>query len=93
MNSNKPADVVVIGGGVIGCSIAYFLASKYKQEVVIIEREAVASGASGGAAGELGAVGRHRYPANFTKFLLDGIKMHDDYADQLISESGIDYLL
>ena len=93
MNSNKPVDVIVIGGGVIGCSIAYFLASKYKQEVVIIERDAVASGASGGAAGELGAVGRHRYPANFTKFLLDGIKMHDDYADQLISESGIDYLL
>jgi sarcosine oxidase subunit beta len=39
------ADVAVIGGGVIGCAVAYYL-SKQGAEVTIIERAAVGSGAS-----------------------------------------------
>jgi glycine oxidase len=88
----KP-DVVIIGGGVIGCGIAYFLASDYGMRPLIIERDAVASGASGGAAGELGAVGRHHYGRSFTSFLLRGIELHSSMAPILIAESGIDYLL
>ena len=34
---NKEEDVVIIGGGIIGCSIARFL-SKYKVNAVVIER-------------------------------------------------------
>ena len=49
---NKTADVVVIGAGVIGCSIAYYLAKK-GVKVIIIEKEAGlcfgASGANQGA--------------------------------------------
>ena len=40
------AEVVIIGGGVIGCSIAYNLA-KEGVDVVVIERDYLASGASG----------------------------------------------
>jgi sarcosine oxidase subunit beta len=39
------ADVAIIGGGVIGCSVAYYLA-KQGASVTIIERAAVGSGAS-----------------------------------------------
>lgn len=39
------SDVAVIGGGVIGCAVAYYL-SKQGAEVTIIERAAVGSGAS-----------------------------------------------
>lgn len=41
------ADVVIIGGGVIGCSIAYNLASRGVKDVVLLERDYLASGATG----------------------------------------------
>lgn len=92
MTTNGTADVVVVGGGVMGCSTAYFLAAEHGIRSVIVERDAVASGASGGAAGELGAVGRHRYSIEYTRFLLEGIRMHTEIAETLVAESGVDYL-
>src|SRR5262245_53589254 len=41
------ADVVVVGGGVIGVSIAFALASAGVQHVTLLEQGALASGASG----------------------------------------------
>ncbi len=43
----RSADIVVIGGGVVGCSIAYQLAKLGQRNVVIVEKDQVASGASG----------------------------------------------
>ena len=93
MTQRSSPDVVIVGGGVIGCATAYFLAAEHGASSLIVERDAVASGASGGAAGELGAVGRHRYSEEYTRFLLDGIRMHERMAPALIEESGVDYLL
>ena len=45
-------DVLVVGGGVAGVSLAYFLA-KAKRDVVLIEKNLIASGATGHAAGTL----------------------------------------
>ncbi|HVA22208.1 MAG TPA: FAD-binding oxidoreductase [Candidatus Micrarchaeia archaeon] len=45
------ARVVVIGGGMAGCSLAYHLARLGCTDVVLIERDAVASGATWHAAG------------------------------------------
>jgi glycine oxidase len=44
--------VVVVGGGVIGCAVAERL-SRHGQQVVLLERDQLASKASGAAAGEL----------------------------------------
>lgn len=93
MTATRPPDAVIVGGGVIGCGIAYFLAADHGLRSVIVERDAVASGASGGAAGELGAVGRHRYSETFTRFLLEAIEAHTSMAPVIREESGIDYLL
>ena len=41
------ADVVVIGGGVVGVSTAYALAARGVKRVVLVEKGALASGASG----------------------------------------------
>lgn len=41
------ADVVIIGGGVIGCSVAYHLAQAGVTDVVLLERGALASGVTG----------------------------------------------
>ncbi len=43
----KTADVVVIGGGVIGCSTAYNLAKLGAGKVAVLERNYLASGATG----------------------------------------------
>jgi sarcosine oxidase, subunit beta len=43
----RTADVVVVGGGVNGASIAFALASRGMKRVVLVEKSAVASGASG----------------------------------------------
>jgi len=43
----KRADIVIIGGGVQGCSIAYNLAKKGAENIVILEKNTCASGSSG----------------------------------------------
>ena len=40
------ADVVIIGGGVTGASIAYHLAARGMREVVVVDKSFVASGAT-----------------------------------------------
>lgn len=48
----KEAEIVVIGAGLMGCSIAYHL-SKEKKHVVILEKRNIASGASGRNGGQV----------------------------------------
>jgi sarcosine oxidase subunit beta len=47
----KAADIVVIGAGAIGASIAYHLARRGARDVVVLEREAIGSGSTSKAAG------------------------------------------
>lgn len=53
----KNADVVVIGGGVHGCAIAYFLARKGWKNILLLEKKYLASGATGRSAAGI----RHQY--------------------------------
>lgn len=43
----KTADIVIIGGGISGCSIAYNLAKKGINNIIILEKNYLASGATG----------------------------------------------
>jgi 4-methylaminobutanoate oxidase (formaldehyde-forming) len=56
MSSKIPshAQAVIIGGGIVGCSVAYHLCRLGWQEVVLLERKTIACGASWAAAGLLG---------------------------------------
>ena len=47
----RAADIVVIGAGAIGASIAYHLARRGARDVVVLERDAVGAGSTSKAAG------------------------------------------
>ncbi|RMF92242.1 MAG: FAD-binding oxidoreductase [Nitrospinota bacterium] len=51
----KSADVVIIGAGAIGCSIAYHLARRGQTDVVVLERDLIGSGTTSKAAGGIRA--------------------------------------
>ena len=71
------AEVVVIGGGVIGCSIAYHLAKFQSMEVVLLERQQLTSGTTWHAAGLIGqlrgSINMTRL-ARYTRELYEGLE-------------------
>src|ERR1700691_5190019 len=60
----KRARVVVVGGGVIGCSVAYHLTKMGMSDIVLLERKQLTSGTTWHAAG---LVGQLRQSMNMTK--------------------------
>ena len=63
-NIPEHARVVVIGGGVIGCSVAYHLTKLGWTDVVLLERKQLTSGTTWHAAG---LIGQLRASSNMTK--------------------------
>ena len=57
------ADVLVVGGGIVGCSAAYYLA-RFGIDVALVERDGLNAGASGANAGSLHAQLTQRYFAD-----------------------------
>jgi len=76
------AQVVVIGGGIIGCSTAYHLARDHKADVVLLEMGQLTSGSTWHAAG---LVGQLRSSASITKVL----KYSVDLYKRLDEETGL----
>ena len=58
--------IVIIGGGAIGCSIAYHLAKRGERDVVLLERLSLTHGATWHAAG---LVGQLRSSSNLTRLM------------------------
>ena len=50
----KHAQVVIVGGGIVGCSVAYHLTKLNWKDVVLLERKALTSGTTWAAAGLVG---------------------------------------
>ncbi|MFN4157155.1 MAG: FAD-dependent oxidoreductase [Gemmobacter sp.] len=75
------ARIVVIGGGIIGCSTAYHLARDHRAEVLLIEQGRLTSGSTWHAAG---LVGQLRSSASITKVL----KYSVDLYKRLEAETG-----
>src|SRR6266849_11180731 len=47
----RTADVVIVGGGIIGASIAYHLTKKGVRDILVLERDRLGSGSTGKNAG------------------------------------------
>ena len=85
----KSTDVAIVGGGVIGCSIAYYLAREGIKST-LFEGRRIGSGASGATAGVVGPLW-HIDPSAGAAFAL-GLKslaMFPDLAAELL-EAGVD---
>ena len=47
----ETADVVIIGAGIVGCSIAYHLAAQGARNVAVVDKDLICSGSTGKSAG------------------------------------------
>jgi glycine oxidase len=88
MNMKQAADVVIIGGGVSGCSAAYHL-SKAGVEVVVLERAEIASEASSAAAGLLAPSGVLTGPKDGANLFLASWLITPDTIAEIEAVSGI----
>jgi len=82
-------DVVVVGGGIIGCAIAYYL-SLAGARVTVLERSHLAAGASGVAAGMLAPQVEAPFADSFFELSQLGRAEHEPLAAQLMDEVGLD---
>ena len=73
MNKNLPANtkVVVIGGGVAGCSVAYHLAKYGWKDTILLERDQLTSGTTWHAAGLVGQLGASATITRLRKYSLN----------------------
>ena len=86
--SSYSADVVIVGGGLVGAATAYFLAGE-GVECLVVERDGIASHASGfsyaalGTFDEAGMDGAHFDVASL------GMRLHHELAESLLDETGV----
>jgi sarcosine oxidase subunit beta len=77
------ASVVIIGGGVVGCSIAYHLARRGQRDVLVLERDAIGTGTTSKAAGGI----RSQFPTETEiRFSLEAIGVFERFQQ----EFGVD---
>ncbi|MEM9247396.1 MAG: FAD-dependent oxidoreductase [Pseudomonadota bacterium] len=73
---------LIVGGGIIGCSVAYHLARNGARDVTVLEKSALTDGATWHAAG---LVGQLRSSRNTTRMLKKSVELYD----RLEAETGM----
>lgn len=84
----QKTDVVIIGGGVIGCAIAYYL-RKANVDVIVLEQGEIGAQASSAAAGLLAPLGPLSGPGPFADLLLAGFALFPSLVPELEEASGV----
>ena len=77
--------MVIIGGGVVGCSIAYHLARRGARDVLVLERDAVGAGTTSKAAGGI----RAQFPTETEiRFSLEAIRVFERFEEEFGVDPG-----
>ncbi len=85
MSTNQTADIVVIGGGVIGCSTAYNLARQGAKNVVLLERKSVCSGGTAKSC----AICRTHYSIHPNRLhAVESLKIFENFKEIVGGEAG-----
>jgi glycine/D-amino acid oxidase-like deaminating enzyme len=81
----RTADVVIVGGGVTGVSIAFHLAGRGVRDVVVLERRFLAAGGTGRSVG----IVRQLYPtAETTRMVVRSLAVFRDFAEVVGGHAG-----
>ena len=84
------SDVLIIGGGVIGLSIARELHKRGAKKVSVIDRGPIGREASWAAAGMLAPNIETDSDLDFHKFGIESLELYPKFAAELLEETGID---
>ena len=87
--ANGANDVIVVGGGIIGCLTAYLLARE-GLKVILLEADAVGSHASGFAFGGLSPLEGAGIPDPLLGFSVWCMQRHSTLGQELLDASGVD---
>src|SRR5262245_66412863 len=80
------ARVVVIGGGIVGCSVAYHLTKLGWRDVVLLERREISCGTTWHAAG---LVGQLRATHNLTRLAKYGADLYEGLEAETGQATGV----
>ncbi len=82
---NNTADIIVIGGGVIGASTAYHLAQQGAKNVVLLERKSVCSGGTAKSC----AICRTHYSIDANRLhAVESLKIFENFKEVVGGEAG-----
>ena len=78
---DRHARIVIVGGGAVGCSLAYHLGRRGERDVLVLEKSRITDGCTWHAAG---LVGQLRGRKNLTRLMQNSVAVYD----RLEAESG-----
>ncbi|HUR99158.1 MAG TPA: glycine oxidase ThiO [Pyrinomonadaceae bacterium] len=84
------SEVLIIGGGVIGLSIARALHKKGAGRITVVDRGSIGGEASWAAAGMLAPNIETDASESFHRFGIESLQLYPDFAAALLEETGID---
>lgn len=78
----KSGDVVILGAGIIGCAVAYYLAKRGSKVIVIEKREMICAGSSGANSGGVPlSLWRHDSPV--IDLAKESVKLYENLSDEI----------
>lgn len=86
-DSSRAADVLIIGGGIIGCSIAWRLAQA-GMKVTVLDRSDPGAEASSAAAGMLAPASEMLTPRTFSELCVASRNLYPHFAAEIEESSG-----
>ena len=85
MGTSRTTDIIIIGAGVYGCSVAYNLAKNGARNVVLLERKAICSGGTGKSC----AASRTHYSIQTNLIhAVESLKIFEDFPEIVGGDAG-----